>query len=102
MSDAFLTRFPTGRFWNLPPVYEDINMIDYLSEFLDGLFVMLSDKKKDIRREADNTLSEFLKVCTTLFPVPFCRCVRTEGYDIVACYASISRISSLMTRNNTP
>jgi len=39
----------------------DIDLLAYLPEFLDGLFLILSDKKKDIRREAENTLSEFLR-----------------------------------------
>ena len=39
----------------------DLELLKDLPEFLDGLFVMLNDKKKEIRREADNTLSEFLK-----------------------------------------
>ena len=32
-----------------------------LLQFLDGLYLMLSDKDKDIRREADNLLAEFLR-----------------------------------------
>ena len=37
-----------------------INMKDYFSEFLDGVFIMLGDNNKDIQRSADNTLGEFL------------------------------------------
>lgn len=38
-----------------------INMLDYLPEFLDGLFNMLSDGNREIRQAADNALSEFLR-----------------------------------------
>lgn len=39
----------------------DISMIDYLPEFLDGLFNMLSDSNREIRQAADSALSEFLR-----------------------------------------
>lgn len=39
----------------------DISMIDYLPDFLDGLFNMLSDSNREIRQAADSALSEFLK-----------------------------------------
>ena len=39
----------------------DIDMIDYLPEFLDGLFNMLSDSNREIRQAADSALSEFLR-----------------------------------------
>ena len=39
----------------------DISMLDYLPEFLDGLFNMLSDSNREIRQAADSALSEFLK-----------------------------------------
>eukprot|EP01094_Clydonella_sp_ATCC50884_P026543 TRINITY_DN7317_c0_g1_i1.p1 TRINITY_DN7317_c0_g1~~TRINITY_DN7317_c0_g1_i1.p1 ORF type:complete len:692 (-),score=190.76 TRINITY_DN7317_c0_g1_i1:141-2159(-) len=38
-----------------------LDMITYLPEFLDGLYGMLSDKDKEIRREANNLLCEFLR-----------------------------------------
>ncbi len=38
----------------------DINLLDYLPEFLDGLFNMLSDQNKEIRQAATNVLSDFL------------------------------------------
>lgn len=38
----------------------DINMLDYLPDFLDGLFNMLSDSHKEISEAADKQLSEFL------------------------------------------
>jgi vacuole morphology and inheritance protein 14 len=37
-----------------------INMLDYLAEFLDGLFNMLSDANREIRQAADSALSDFL------------------------------------------
>lgn len=39
----------------------DINMIDWLPDFLDGLFHMLSDSNKEIRQASDGALSDFLK-----------------------------------------
>ena len=39
----------------------DISMIDYLPDFLDGLFNMLSDSNREIRQAADSALSEFLR-----------------------------------------
>ena len=39
----------------------DISMIDYLPDFLDGLFNMLSDSNREIRQAADSQLSDFLK-----------------------------------------
>jgi vacuole morphology and inheritance protein 14 len=39
----------------------DINMLDYLPDFLDGLFNMLGDGNRDIKNAADNCLAEFLR-----------------------------------------
>mmetsp|Transcript_24960 Transcript_24960/g.36819 ORF Transcript_24960/g.36819 Transcript_24960/m.36819 type:complete len:706 (-) Transcript_24960:121-2238(-) len=39
----------------------DIHMLDYLPEFLDGLFNMLSDGNREIRQGADNVLGDFLR-----------------------------------------
>ncbi len=39
----------------------DINMIDYLPDFLEGLFSMLSDGNREIKQSADSALAEFLK-----------------------------------------
>src|SRR3546814_6311616 len=39
----------------------DINMLDWLPDFLAGLFNMLSDGNREIRKAADNALAEFLK-----------------------------------------
>ncbi|KAG9401018.1 hypothetical protein AC1031_009771 [Aphanomyces cochlioides] len=39
----------------------DIEMLDWLPEFLDGLFNMLSDGNREIRQAADSALSEFLR-----------------------------------------
>ncbi|KAL6058534.1 PtdIns(3,5)P(2) sythesis regulation factor [Balamuthia mandrillaris] len=49
----------------------DIEMLDYLPDFLEGLFKMLSDPSQDIRREADNVLGEFLKEIQTAAHVEF-------------------------------
>lgn len=38
-----------------------INMLDYLPEFLDGLFNMLSDGNREIRQAADNVIADFLR-----------------------------------------
>jgi vacuole morphology and inheritance protein 14 len=39
----------------------DINMLDYLPDFLDGLFNMLSDGNREIKQSANNALAEFLR-----------------------------------------
>jgi vacuole morphology and inheritance protein 14 len=39
----------------------DVSMLDYLPDFLDGLFNMLSDSSMEIRQAADSALSEFLR-----------------------------------------
>eukprot|EP00002_Diphylleia_rotans_P025516 TRINITY_DN5047_c0_g1_i1.p1 TRINITY_DN5047_c0_g1~~TRINITY_DN5047_c0_g1_i1.p1 ORF type:complete len:567 (-),score=97.63 TRINITY_DN5047_c0_g1_i1:111-1811(-) len=39
---------------------EGINLIDFLPDFLDGLFLMLSDSSRDLRRQADSALADFL------------------------------------------
>lgn len=39
----------------------DINMLDYLPDFLDGLLNMLSDGNRDIKNAADNALADFLR-----------------------------------------
>ncbi len=39
----------------------DIHMLDYLPEFLEGLFAMISDNNREIKQAADNVLAEFLK-----------------------------------------
>lgn len=39
----------------------DISMLDYLPEFLDGLFNMLSDGNREIRQGAGDVLSDFLQ-----------------------------------------
>eukprot|EP00934_Nitzschia_sp_Nitz4_P001784 Nitzschia sp. Nitz4//scaffold112_size70979//65772//68450//NITZ4_005912-RA/size70979-processed-gene-0.123-mRNA-1//-1//CDS//3329533295//1784//frame0 len=39
----------------------DISMLDYLPDFLDGLFNMLSDSNREIRQAADAALSGFLR-----------------------------------------
>lgn len=38
-----------------------INMVDYVPDFLDGLFNMLSDGNREIRQAADNVLADFLR-----------------------------------------
>ena len=39
----------------------EISMIDWLPDFLDGLFNMLSDSNREIRQAADSALAEFLR-----------------------------------------
>jgi vacuole morphology and inheritance protein 14 len=36
-------------------------MLDFLPEFLEGLFNMLSDNNREIKQSADNALGEFLR-----------------------------------------
>ncbi|XP_064551155.1 protein VAC14 homolog [Drosophila montana] len=39
----------------------DINMVKYLTDILDGLFVMLEDNTPETQRMCENTISQFLK-----------------------------------------
>lgn len=39
----------------------DFSLLDYLPDFLDGLFNMLSDSNREIRQAADSALSDFLR-----------------------------------------
>jgi vacuole morphology and inheritance protein 14 len=49
----------------------DISMLDYLSDFLDGLFNMLSDSNREIRQAADSALSDFLRELSVSAVVEF-------------------------------
>uniref|UniRef100_K3W541 Vacuolar protein 14 C-terminal Fig4-binding domain-containing protein n=1 Tax=Globisporangium ultimum (strain ATCC 200006 / CBS 805.95 / DAOM BR144) TaxID=431595 RepID=K3W541_GLOUD len=53
----------------------DIDMLDYLPDFLDGLFNMLSDGNREIRQAADSALSEFLREIKQTEDVDFGRMV---------------------------
>ena len=55
-----VVRFQVGWITVLDSV-PDINMIDWLPDFLDGLLNMLSDGNREIRQAADTALSDFLK-----------------------------------------
>jgi vacuole morphology and inheritance protein 14 len=49
----------------------DVSMIDYLPDFLDGLFNMLSDSNREIRQAADSALSDFLREVSVSTVVEF-------------------------------
>ncbi|EGG21518.1 hypothetical protein DFA_01404 [Cavenderia fasciculata] len=49
----------------------NIDMLVHLPKFLDGLFKMLRDQNKEIRNEADKSLSEFLKELQTTEEVDY-------------------------------
>ncbi|RLN68376.1 hypothetical protein BBJ28_00002245 [Nothophytophthora sp. Chile5] len=53
----------------------DIDMLDWLPEFLDGLFNMLSDGNREIRQAADSALAEFLREIKQTDDVEFGRMV---------------------------
>uniref|UniRef100_A0AAV1US65 Vacuolar protein 14 C-terminal Fig4-binding domain-containing protein n=1 Tax=Peronospora matthiolae TaxID=2874970 RepID=A0AAV1US65_9STRA len=53
----------------------DIDMLDWLPEFLDGLFNMLSDGNREIRQAADSALAEFLREIKQTEDVEFGRMV---------------------------
>ena len=52
----------------------DINMLDYLPDFLDGIFNMLSDGNREIRQAADSALGEVRK-----FGKLYCPSVQRES-----------------------
>ena len=39
----------------------DIDLLQFLPKFVDGIFNMLKDTNKDIRQEAESCLAEFLR-----------------------------------------
>jgi vacuole morphology and inheritance protein 14 len=39
----------------------DIDLLQYLPRFVDGIFNMLKDSNKDIKQEAETCLAEFLR-----------------------------------------
>lgn len=49
----------------------DTHMLDWLPDFLDGLFNMLSDGNREIRQAADSALGEFLREIKTSSTVEF-------------------------------
>lgn len=49
----------------------DVSMIDYLPDFLDGLFNMLSDSNREIKQAADSALSDFLREVSVSTVVEF-------------------------------
>jgi vacuole morphology and inheritance protein 14 len=49
----------------------DTQMLDWLPDFLDGLFNMLSDGNREIRQAADSALGEFLREIKTSAVVEF-------------------------------
>jgi vacuole morphology and inheritance protein 14 len=57
--DMYVRQFVIGWITVLDSV-PDIEMLEFLPEFLGGLFDMLADSNKDIRQQADAALEEFL------------------------------------------
>ena len=55
----------------------DINMLDYLPNFLEGLLKMLSDNNKEITQAAGNVLNEFLGEIKSAEVVDYSRMVQT-------------------------
>ncbi|XP_002984143.2 protein VAC14 homolog [Selaginella moellendorffii] len=58
--NPFVRQFLVGWITVLDSV-PDIDMLEFLPDFLDGLFNMLSDNSHEIRQQADSALSEFLQ-----------------------------------------
>ena len=59
VSNPYVRQFLIGWITALDSV-PDINVLEYLPDFVDGLFNMLSDTSKEIRQQADCVLNEFL------------------------------------------
>jgi len=60
MTNAFVRQFLLGWIAVLNSV-PNIDLVNYLQYFLDGLFNMLSDKKNDLQKEAEVIIAEFLR-----------------------------------------
>jgi vacuole morphology and inheritance protein 14 len=58
--NPFIRQFLIGWIVMLDSV-PDIDLIEFLPEFLDGLFNMVSDPNKEIRQQADTALVDFLR-----------------------------------------
>ena len=58
--NPFIRQFLIGWIVMLDSV-PDIELIEFLPEFLDGLFNMVSDPNKEIRQQADTALVDFLR-----------------------------------------
>eukprot|EP01047_Picozoa_sp_COSAG01_P063487 COSAG01_NODE_8237_length_2860_cov_4.309308_1_plen_302_part_10 len=58
--NPFIRQFLIGWIVMLDSV-PDIDLTEYLPEFLDGLFNMVSDPNKEIRQQADTALVDFLR-----------------------------------------
>jgi vacuole morphology and inheritance protein 14 len=59
MTNPYIRQLMVGWITVLDSV-PDIDMLDYLPDFLHGLFQMLSDGNREIRQAADSALAEFL------------------------------------------
>ena len=70
IKDPFIRQLVVGWITVLDSV-PDVNMLEYLPEYLGGLFNMLSDSQKDIRQQADSALGEFLREITEVVIVEF-------------------------------
>eukprot|EP01111_Echinosteliopsis_oligospora_P017453 TRINITY_DN7564_c0_g1_i1.p1 TRINITY_DN7564_c0_g1~~TRINITY_DN7564_c0_g1_i1.p1 ORF type:complete len:699 (-),score=172.12 TRINITY_DN7564_c0_g1_i1:78-2174(-) len=79
VTNPFCRQFLVGWILVLESV-PDINLLQYLPKFLDGMFVMLKDQNKDIRAEVDTVLSEFLTELRTAPNVDYGSLVKTVIY----------------------
>ena len=70
MKDPFIRQLVVSWISVLDSV-PDLNLLDYLPEFLGGLFLMLSAEQKDIRQQADVCLADFLREITEVVNVDF-------------------------------
>ena len=64
----------------------DIELIEFLPEFLDGLFNMVSDPNKEIRQQADTALVDFLRDIHSQPDADLCRmvaiCIKIDEFCI--------------------
>ena len=72
--NPFIRQFLIGWVIMLDSV-PDIELIEFLPEFLDGLFSMVSDPNKEIRQQADTALVDFLRDIRNQPDADLCRMV---------------------------
>ena len=72
--NPFIRQFLIGWIVMLDSV-PDIELIEFLPEFLDGLFNMVSDPNKEIRQQADTALVDFLRDIHNQPDADLCRMV---------------------------
>jgi vacuole morphology and inheritance protein 14 len=83
----------------------DIEMVQYLPKFLDGIFIMLSDPSDEIRSVVGAALSEFLAQVRkrsnrvdfgALVQIVITHCSTSDPYNFITCQTAVSWVNELI------